>query len=78
MRVDVYMKVILTIIAACLVYFSLGGRAVIPVARAESDGSRLLITGWRDADGRVQRLPSTSSADRGSRCQATHSDGKHA
>ena len=64
MRIDLYTKVMLTIIAACLVYLSLGGRAVIPVARAESDGSRVLITGWVDADGRVQRLPSAPSPGR--------------
>ena len=61
MRIDAYTKVILTIIAACLVYLSFGGRAVMPVARAESDGSRVLITGWVDADGRIQRLPSAPS-----------------
>jgi hypothetical protein len=62
MRIDVYTRVILTIIAACLVYLSFGGRAVMPVARAEADGSRVLITGWVDADGRIQRLPSPPSA----------------
>ena len=64
MRIDVYTKVILTIIAACLVYLSLGARALIPVARAEPDGSRVLITGWVDADGRVQRLPSAPAPGR--------------
>jgi len=61
MRIDAYTKVVLTIIAACLVYLAFAGRAVMPVARAESDGSRVLITGWVDADGRVQRLPSAPS-----------------
>jgi hypothetical protein len=57
MRIDLYTKVMLTIIAACLAYLSVGGRSLIADARAESEASRVLIAGWIDAEGHVQRLP---------------------
>ena len=59
MRIDLYTKAVLTIIAACLVYLALGGPSVLSVARAEPETTRVVITGWVDATGTVQQLPQT-------------------
>ena len=51
MKVDRYTKVILTIIAACLVWMSLGGPALITTAHASSP-SVVYLAGLWDIDNR--------------------------
>lgn len=58
MRVDLYTKGILTIIAACLTWLCVAVTAVgTPVqAQASSAHSRVLIAGWVDASGAMHSL----------------------
>jgi hypothetical protein len=54
--VDRYTKVVLTIIAACLVWISIGGPALISTVHAQGGGAEAVyIAGWLDRDGK--RLP---------------------
>jgi hypothetical protein len=55
MRIDLYTRVMLTIIAACLVWLSLGGSAVLTDAHAQSQ-SHVLIAGWIDHSGKKHTL----------------------
>jgi hypothetical protein len=55
---DLYTKAMLTIIAACLMYLALGGPSIVPAAQAASEPMRMLLSGWVDANGHVQQLPS--------------------
>jgi hypothetical protein len=64
MRIDWYTKFVLTVIAACLVWLSLGGSALLPIAHAQNPplrgtagtGDGVLISGFIDATGRVHTL----------------------
>ena len=58
MRIDLYTKGILTIIAACLVWLCVALTSVgTPVhAQASSANSRVLIAGWVDATGGLHSL----------------------
>lgn len=64
MRIDWYTKCVLTVIAACLVWLSIGGAAVTPVAYAQrpplpgtvGTGDRVLISGFVDEKGVVHTL----------------------
>ncbi len=62
MRVDLYTKTMLTIIAACLVWLCLTGTALMPVVTAQtpSAAQQVQLAGWIDAKGQVHLLPSTS------------------
>ena len=60
MRLDWYTKFVLSVIAACLVWLSLGGPAILPGAQAQSRGAgsdnRVVISGWVDATGQTHLL----------------------
>ena len=60
MSVDRYTKVVLTVIAACLVWISLGGPSTLPSVQAQTawEGQRVVITGWIDDQGTPRRFPS--------------------
>jgi hypothetical protein len=55
MKIDRYTKVILTIIAACLVWMSLGGPSLITTANAASP-SVVYVAGLWDLDNRPQNF----------------------
>ena len=58
MAVDRYTKAVLTVIAACLVWLSLGGPSVITPASAQGDTTQqVLLRGWVDEKGTVVRFP---------------------
>ena len=46
MRTDVYTKVMLTVIAACLIYIALGRPAIVPSVQAQSDPQHVILAGW--------------------------------
>lgn len=46
MRIDLYTKSVLTVIAACLVYLCLGKPSVLTTAQAQAQPSRVIIAGW--------------------------------
>lgn len=65
MRIDFYTKFVLTVIALCLLWLSLGGGTLIPVAVAQRSqpapdkpaqivgGERVIIAGWVDHQGKI-------------------------
>ena len=55
MTADRYTKVILTMIAMCLVWIALGGPSLIPPVSAQND--RVYIAGWIDERGAFRPLP---------------------
>ncbi len=57
MRIDLYTKVILTVIATCLVYLCVGGLSLSSVAHAQRDTENVIVAGWIDADGNRHALP---------------------
>ena len=58
MKVDLYTKGILTIIAACLVWLIAGGNGMIPAVEAQDrTPTRVILVGWEDGDEFVRRLP---------------------
>jgi hypothetical protein len=66
MRIDAYTKFVLTIIAICLVWLSLGGPALLTVAQAQrpgDTGDRVLISGWVDGNGKVHTLSDPAGAN---------------
>jgi hypothetical protein len=52
MKIDIYTKGVLTVIAACLLYLCLGKPALLPTAHAQAEPTRVLIAGWVDFNGR--------------------------
>ncbi len=46
MRTDTYTKVMLTVIAACLIYIALGRPAMLPVAQAQNEPAHVILAGW--------------------------------
>ena len=56
MSVDRYTKLVLTVIAVCLVWLSVGGPSLITPVKAQDD-PRVLVRGWVDQNGRVMLLP---------------------
>ena len=52
MKIDLYMKGVLTVIAICLVYLCLGRPAFTPTAHAQAEPTKVLIAGWVDFNGR--------------------------
>ena len=55
MAVDRYTKLVLTVIAVCLVWLSLGGPALITPVSAQADG--VVLRGWVDQSGAVFSFP---------------------
>jgi hypothetical protein len=58
---DRYVKAVLTVIAVCLVWMSLGGASVLSVVGAQQAAGEVVIVGWRDVNGRVWSLPAHRS-----------------
>lgn len=61
MRIDLYTKFVLTVIALCLIWLSVGGPAILPEAFAQqtSLGQRVVVTAWEDEQGQVVRFSRT-------------------
>ncbi len=63
MRIDIYTKFVLTVIALCLIWLSAGGPATLPTARAQvsqpriEGGERVIIAGWADEYGKIHSFP---------------------
>ena len=59
MAVDRYTKVVLTVIAVCLVWLSFGGPSLLTPVSAQQDGlgNRVILAGWVDANGNVRQFP---------------------
>lgn len=67
MRLDLYTKTLLTVIAACLVWMSLGGPSLLVPASAQQQSrssgyERVLIAGWIDQTGNEHPLSPGSLA----------------
>ena len=58
MRIDFYTKCVLTVIALCLVWLSLGGPTILPAALAQPlpGGERVLLAGWVDEAGYIHKF----------------------
>ena len=57
MKTDLYTKVMLTIIAACLLWMSLGGPSLMTPVQAQPN-PRVIIAGWESSgDGKSRGLP---------------------
>ena len=56
MTVDRYTKLVLTVIAVCLLWLSAGGPSLITPVRAQV-GDRVVLAGWVDATGNVLQFP---------------------
>jgi hypothetical protein len=59
MTVDRYTKLVLTVIAVCLLWIAFGGRSMItPVEAQQQDGdNRVILAAWIDANGNVRPFP---------------------
>ena len=55
MAVDRYTKFVLTVIALCLVWLSVGGSSLITRVSAQAD-QRVILAGWVDPAGNVRTL----------------------
>jgi hypothetical protein len=53
MRIDVYTKLVLTVIAVCLVWISLGGPSLVAQVHAQPNVQRVVIAGWESSGDRV-------------------------
>lgn len=58
MRIDTYTKLVLTVIALCLIWLSVGGPSLLPTVSAQSKQARyasgyerVVIAGWVDERG---------------------------
>lgn len=61
MRIDLYTRVVLTVIAVCLVWLSVGGPSLLtPVAAQNTGYERVAIVGWVDAAGLEHGLQTVS------------------
>jgi hypothetical protein len=58
MALDRYTKLVLTVIAVCLVWISVGGPSLITPVRAQG-GDRVILAGWVDERGAVVSFPKT-------------------
>jgi len=56
MVVDRYTKLVPTVIAACLLWLSVGGPSLLTPVSAQADDQRVIIAEWVDAGGGVQKL----------------------
>ena len=66
MRTDVYTKMMLTIIAACLVWLTLGGPSLVTSLHAQQENF-VLLSGWIDLDRKIVRFPRTTPSLNNSR-----------
>ena len=57
MAVDRYTKLVLTVIAVCLVWLSVGGPSLITPVGAQGQGDRVILAGWIDERGSVLSFP---------------------
>lgn len=55
MAIDRYTKAVLTVIAICLVWLSLGGPSLLPTVTAQGS-DHVVVAGWVDETGRVRTL----------------------
>lgn len=66
MRVDLYTKSVLTVIAICLVWLCVRNASVASVAYAQGDASgayqHVVISGWVGGDGVVRAFPAPAVA----------------
>ena len=60
MTVDRYTKVVLTVIALCLVWIALGGPSVITPVSAQND--RVYLAGWIEEGGAFRPFPRMPAA----------------
>jgi hypothetical protein len=49
MKSDTYIKFVLTVIAVCLVWISLGGPALITSVHAQPETQRVIVAGWESS-----------------------------
>jgi hypothetical protein len=56
MRLDLYTKTVLTVIALCLIWIAAQGHSLIPVAQAEG-ATRVVIVGYETSGGQTLPLP---------------------
>jgi len=58
MKIDLYTKTMLTIVAARLVWMVVGGSGMITAVSAQDrTPTRVILVGWEDGDEFVRRLP---------------------
>ena len=62
MKIDIYTKGVLTVIAACLVYLCLGKPAITATAHAQAEPTKVVVAGWVDFNGITR---SFAAGDRG-------------
>lgn len=62
MKADLYTRVVLTVIAACLVWLCVGPLLTAPV-EAQSGYERIIIAGWADEKGREHQLQFYGNSD---------------
>jgi hypothetical protein len=62
MVVDRYTKLVLTVIAVCLVWLSIGGPSLLTPVSAQQGGlgDRVILAGWVDEKGNVLSFPAPS------------------
>jgi hypothetical protein len=65
MAVDRYTKVVLTVIAACLVWLSFGRSSLTTRVNAQGSEQRVIVAGWMDENGTVRPLPAAYWAGKG-------------
>jgi hypothetical protein len=68
MAVDRYTKLVLTVIAVCLVWLSLGGPSFVKSVSAQQavTGQSVILAGWVDSNGNLRRFanpPGTGAAE---------------
>jgi hypothetical protein len=58
MKTDTYTRIVLTVIAVCLVWIAIGGPALIPRVEAQSSPQSVIIAGWKGEVGasHIQQL----------------------
>ena len=57
MRIDLYTRAVLTLIALCLVWIAIGGPALLPVVEAQQSTTRVVVVGYENAGGTKRNLP---------------------
>jgi hypothetical protein len=57
-RIDLYTKAILTVIAGCLMWLCLGTSGVLTSLQAQSGSNRVILAGWAGPNGVIHQLPS--------------------
>ncbi len=61
MAIDRYTKVVLTVIAVCLVWLSIGGPTQLTPVSAQSGYQTVVIAGWVDGNKAEHTLPPSGS-----------------